>query len=81
MPIRTMRQICIFIDELAPSKLMIQGFNQGEQWVIGMIRFKLTIGDLESTMFFHVIDYKTSYHFLIGHPWLHETRLMLSTLY
>lgn len=31
IPIHTMRQIGISIDELARSKLMIQGFNQGGQ--------------------------------------------------
>lgn len=46
-----------------------------------MIHLKLTIGDLESTTLFHVIDYKTSYHLLISHPWLHETGVVLSTLH
>lgn len=77
MPIHTMRQISISIDELARNK--IQGFNQGGQRVIGMIQLKLTIRDLESTMLFHVIDCKTSYHLLLGRPWLHETEVVPST--
>lgn len=81
MPIYTIRQIGISTDELARSKLMIQGFNQGGQRAIGMIHLKLTIRDLELTTLFHVIDCKTSYHLLLGCPWLHETGVVPSTLH
>ena len=45
------------MDELLPSKLMIQGFNQGGQRAIGKIRLHMLIGEME---FFHVIDAKTT---------------------
>lgn len=60
---------------------MIQRFNQGRHRAIGIIRLKLTIGDLESTTLFHVINCKSSYHLLLGRPWLYETEVVPSTLH
>ena len=39
---------------------MIQGFNQGGQRAIGMIRLELVTGELSLKTLFHVIDAKTS---------------------
>ena len=63
-----MRQLGILMDELSNSKLVIQGFNQGSQRVIGMIRLELIIGDLKASASFHVIDSRTTYKLLLGRP-------------
>ncbi|KAL0307802.1 UNVERIFIED_CONTAM: hypothetical protein Sangu_3011500 [Sesamum angustifolium] len=58
---------------------MIQGFNQGGQRVVGIIRMQLTMEDMVSSALFHVIDAKTSYNILLGRPWLHENAVVPST--
>ncbi|KAL0313481.1 UNVERIFIED_CONTAM: Transposon Tf2-12 polyprotein [Sesamum radiatum] len=58
---------------------MIQGFNQGGQRAVGIIRMQLTMEDMVSTALFHVIDAKTSYNMLLGRPWLHENAVVAST--
>ncbi|KAL0455334.1 UNVERIFIED_CONTAM: hypothetical protein Slati_0872600 [Sesamum latifolium] len=58
---------------------MIQGFNQGGQRAAGIIRLQLTMEDIVSTALFHVIDTKTSYNMLLGHPWLHKNAVVPST--
>ncbi|KAL0416029.1 UNVERIFIED_CONTAM: hypothetical protein Slati_3434800 [Sesamum latifolium] len=58
---------------------MIQGFNQGGQRAVGIIRMQLTLEDMVSTALFHVIDAKTSYNMLLGCPWLHENVIVPST--
>ncbi|KAL0405376.1 UNVERIFIED_CONTAM: Transposon Tf2-12 polyprotein [Sesamum latifolium] len=58
---------------------MIQGFNQGGQRTVGIIRLQLTMEDMVSTALFHVIDAKTSYNMLLGRPWLHENYVVPST--
>ncbi|KAL0305216.1 UNVERIFIED_CONTAM: hypothetical protein Scaly_2992100 [Sesamum calycinum] len=63
------------IDELSNSRLMIQGFNQGGQRAVGIIRMQLTMEDMVSSALFHVIDAKTSYNMLLGRPWLHENAI------
>ncbi|KAL0299019.1 UNVERIFIED_CONTAM: Transposon Tf2-12 polyprotein [Sesamum radiatum] len=67
------------IDELSNSRLMIQGFNQGGQRAVGIIRMQLTMEDMVSSALFHVIDAKTSYNMLLGRPWLHEIAVVPST--
>ncbi|KAK4381670.1 hypothetical protein Sango_2945100 [Sesamum angolense] len=67
------------IDELFNSRLMIQGFNQGGQRAIGIIRMQLIMEDMVSSALFHVIDAKTSYNMLLGCPWLHENAVVPST--
>ncbi|KAI5342408.1 hypothetical protein L3X38_010283 [Prunus dulcis] len=47
MPKSTMIKLGITVDELSRSRLMIQGFNQGGQRAMGMIRIELVIGDLK----------------------------------
>ncbi|TYK01673.1 ty3-gypsy retrotransposon protein [Cucumis melo var. makuwa] len=81
MPKSTMRPLGILVDELSNSKLVIQGFNQGSQRVIGMVRLELIIGDLKASALFHVIDSRTTYKLLLGRPWIHRNGVVTSTLH
>ncbi|KAH0657785.1 hypothetical protein KY289_026533 [Solanum tuberosum] len=58
---------------------MIQGFNQGGQRAIGAVKIDLTIEELQSSVWLHVIDAKTSYNILLGRPWVHENKVIPST--
>ncbi|KAK4382582.1 hypothetical protein Sango_2857700 [Sesamum angolense] len=53
---------------LLDIRLMIQGFNQGGQRVVGIIKMQLTMEDMVSSTLFHVIDAKTSYDMLLDRP-------------
>ena len=46
-----------------------------------MIHLELIIGELTSNVLFHVIDAKTTYNTLLGHPWIHGHRIVPSTLH
>ncbi|KAL0387476.1 UNVERIFIED_CONTAM: hypothetical protein Sradi_2629400 [Sesamum radiatum] len=58
---------------------MIQGFNQGGQRAVDIIRMQLTMEDMVSSALFYVIDTKTSYNMLLCRPWLHENAVVPST--
>ncbi|RVW90037.1 hypothetical protein CK203_035859 [Vitis vinifera] len=47
MPKTTMKRLEIATKELTRSRLMIQGFNQGGQRAIGMIRLRLVTGGVK----------------------------------
>ena len=79
MPKSTMTTIGIKVDELSRSHLLIQGFNQGRQRAMGIIRVEMTICELKSSTLFHVIDVRTSYSLLLGRPWIHENGVVPST--
>ena len=76
-----MRQLGILIDELSNSKMVIEGFNQGSQRVIGMIRLELTISGLKASALFHVINLKTTYKLLLSCPWIQENGVVTSTMH
>ncbi|KAK4380936.1 hypothetical protein Sango_3016400 [Sesamum angolense] len=63
--LRILEELGILIDELSNSCLMIQGFNQEGQRVVGIKRMQLTMEDMVSSTLFHVIDAKTSYNMLL----------------
>ena len=69
------------MEELPKSRMVIQGFNLESQRAVDMIRLELILGDMSSSSIFHVIDFKTSYKLLLGHPWLNEHRIVASTLH
>ncbi|KAM1087923.1 hypothetical protein ACFX2B_013260 [Malus domestica] len=81
MPKSTMTTISNKAEELSLSRLLIQGFNQGGQRAIGMIQVEMTIGELKSSMIFHVIDARTFYGLLLGRPWIHANGVVPSTLH
>ncbi|KAM2981393.1 hypothetical protein FF2_012699 [Malus domestica] len=81
MPKSTMTTIGIKADELSLSRLLIQGFNQGGQKAMGMIRVEMTIGELKSSTIFHMIDARTSYGLLLGRPWIYANGVVPSTLH
>jgi len=58
MPKSTMNNLGITVDDLSKSQMVIQGFRLESQRAIGMIRLKLTMGDLSTSSIFHVIDFK-----------------------
>ncbi|KAH0756363.1 hypothetical protein KY290_026633 [Solanum tuberosum] len=79
LPICTMKELGISTANLTDSRLMIQGFNQGGQRSIGTVKIDLTIGELQSSVWLHVIDAKTSYNILLSRPWVHENKVIPST--
>ncbi|KAL0458912.1 UNVERIFIED_CONTAM: hypothetical protein Slati_0518400 [Sesamum latifolium] len=79
LQLRILKELGIPVDELSNSRLMIQGFNQGGQRAVGIIRLQLAMEDMISTALFHIIDAKTSYDMLLGRPWLHKNTVVPST--
>ncbi|XP_070056825.1 uncharacterized protein [Nicotiana tomentosiformis] len=79
LPICIGKELGIPINKLLESRVMIQRYNQGGQRAIGAIRLGITIEDMQSNAWLHVIDVKTSYNVLLGRPWIHENKVVPST--
>ena len=60
LPLKILKELGISLDELLPSRLMIQGLNQDGQRVVGKIRLQMLIGEMELSALFHVIDAETT---------------------
>ncbi|XP_031127546.1 uncharacterized protein LOC116029639 [Ipomoea triloba] len=79
LSLRALKNLGGSSDELAQSRLMIQGFNQGWQRAIGIINLNLRVGGLSSSVVCHVIEARTSYNLLLGRPWIHENGVVPSS--
>ncbi|XP_070015817.1 uncharacterized protein [Nicotiana sylvestris] len=79
LPIRTVKELGIPMSELSESHVMTQKFNQWGQRAIGAVKLEITIEDMQSSAWLHVIDAKTSYNVLLGRPWIHENKVVPST--
>ncbi|KAL0387545.1 UNVERIFIED_CONTAM: hypothetical protein Sradi_2636300 [Sesamum radiatum] len=79
LPLRILKELGFPIDELSNSRFMIEGFNQGRQRAVGIIRMQLTMEDTVSSALFHVINAKTSYNMFLDRPWLYENAVVPST--
>lgn len=66
LPLKTMKELGIYMDELFLSHLIIQGFYQRGQNTEGKIRLATYMEYMESNALFHVIDVKTTYNILLG---------------
>nr|XP_027100429.1 uncharacterized protein LOC113719420 [Coffea arabica] len=77
----TLKELGIPVDELFNSQLMIQGFNQGGQRVLGSLNLEIVIDDMSFRALLYVIDAKTTYNVLLGRPWIHENGVVPSTLH
>jgi len=80
LPLKTMKELGIPMDELFPSHPMIQCFNQEGQNAIGKM-LAIHMEDMTFNALFHVIDVKTTYNMLLRRPWIHENGIISSTLH
>ena len=81
LPVKTLKDLGIPMDELMKSRLTIQEFNQGGQRILGNIRLSMLMDEFRSKALFHVIDVRTSYKMLLRRPWIHENGVVSSTLH
>ncbi|GAA0142308.1 hypothetical protein LIER_03240 [Lithospermum erythrorhizon] len=81
LPLQTLKLLGISTDELQQSCILIQGFNQNGQRALGKVALHLTIGELEITSRFHVIDARITFNVLPRRPWIHSSNAVPSTLH
>jgi hypothetical protein len=81
LPLHTLKKIGYFQRDLSRSNVVIHGFNQAGQEAMGTISLVLKLEKFMTYIKFHVIDETTSYNALLGCPWLHENKIVPSTLH
>jgi hypothetical protein len=81
LPMHTLKRIGYSKGDLCHSNVVIRGFNQSGQEALGTISLVLKFENFMTYVKFYVIDVATSYNALIGHPWLHENKVIPSTLH
>ncbi|GAA0174419.1 hypothetical protein LIER_27812 [Lithospermum erythrorhizon] len=81
LPLQALKLIDISTEDLQQSRIIIQGFNQDGERMLGKLGLHLVLGELETTAWFHVIDAKVTYNILLGRSWIHSSNVVPSTLH
>ena len=68
-------------ERLTLHEVTLSGFASNKSKTIGHIVVDLKVGPLRSPTRFHVIEEDTSYHLLLGRPWIHAHNCIPSTLH
>ncbi|XP_070004166.1 uncharacterized protein [Nicotiana sylvestris] len=77
----TLNKLTVDHDRIHRNNVCAQGFDGGGTDTVGDIILGLTIGPVEFTMEFQVVDMAVSYNLLLGQPWIHAAKAVPSTLH
>lgn len=65
-------------EKIQKQPFVVSSFNEIRTYRIGSMSLDLTIGPTRTAHRFHVIDSQTSYHLLLGRPWVHRYKAIPS---
>ena len=69
------------VTRIHKNNIYVRGFDGGGTSTVDDIVLELTIGLVEFTMEFQVLDVAVSYNLLLGRPWIHAAKAVPSTLH
>ena len=79
IPLSTLQVAGISERKIQGCPMEATGFGGRGEYTAGHIQLWLKVGPIASLARFHVVKTEVSYHVLLGRPWLHKHRLVLST--
>jgi len=80
-PLRTARMLGIRDEDLSPSTQGIRAYDNSRRQALGTITMNVTAGAIEHATTFQVVDIKASFNLLLGRPWLHDLKVVPSSLH
>lgn len=76
-PLRTATRMGVDPTSFRPSSLIVRAFDNSRREVIGEVDLDITIGPATFAVTFQVLDIQTTFHLLLGRPWIHDARVTL----
>ncbi|XP_019248447.1 PREDICTED: uncharacterized protein LOC109227704 [Nicotiana attenuata] len=80
-PLSTLNKLKVDDERIQKNSICVRGFDGGGKDSVGDTVLELTIGSVEFTMEFQVLDVAVSYNLLLGRPWIHAAKEVPSTLH
>ncbi|XP_070025150.1 uncharacterized protein [Nicotiana sylvestris] len=80
-PLSTLQKLKIGTERIHLNSVCVRGFDGGGKDSVGDIMLELSIGPIEFTMEFQVLDVNISYNLLLGRPWIHAAKAVPSSLH
>nr|XP_009789531.1 PREDICTED: uncharacterized protein LOC104237141 [Nicotiana sylvestris] len=69
------------LDQIIPTSRVLNGFNMAGEATKGEITLSVNVSEVVQDAKFHVTDGDMRYNTLLGRPWIHDMREVLSNLY
>ncbi|XP_070037170.1 uncharacterized protein [Nicotiana tomentosiformis] len=73
-PLSTLQKLKIGTERIHMNNVCVRGFDGGGKDSVGDIMLELSIGPVEFTMEFQVLDVVVSYNLLSDRPWIHAAK-------
>ncbi|XP_070015779.1 uncharacterized protein [Nicotiana sylvestris] len=80
-PLSTLQKLKIGTERIHLNSVCVRGFDEGGKDFVGDIMLELSIGPVEFTMEFQVLDGAVSYNLLLSRPWIHAAKAVPSSLH
>ncbi|XP_070013312.1 uncharacterized protein [Nicotiana sylvestris] len=80
-PLSTLNKLKVNDERIHKNSICVRRFDGGRKDSVGDIMLELTIGPVEFTMEFQVVDVAVPYNLLLGQPWIHTAKAVPSTLH
>ncbi|XP_070026326.1 uncharacterized protein [Nicotiana sylvestris] len=80
-PLSTLNKLKVDDGRIHKNNICVRGFDGRGKDFVGDIMLELTIGPVEFTMEFQVLDVDISYNLLLGRPWIHVAKAVPSSLH
>ncbi|XP_019228714.1 PREDICTED: uncharacterized protein LOC109209823 [Nicotiana attenuata] len=80
-PLSTLNKLKVDDERIHKNSICVRGFDGGGKDSVGDIMLELTIGPVEFSMEFQVLDVAVSYNLLLGRPWIHVGKAVPSSLH
>ncbi|XP_075109517.1 uncharacterized protein LOC107804037 [Nicotiana tabacum] len=80
-PLSTLQKLKIGTERIHLNSVCVRGFDGGGKDFVGDIMLELSIGPVEFTMEFQVLDVAVSYNLLLGRPWILAAKAVPSSLH
>ncbi|XP_070005323.1 uncharacterized protein [Nicotiana sylvestris] len=80
-PLSTLQKLKIGTERIHLNSVCVRGFDGGGKYSVGDIMLELSIGPVEFTMEFQVLDVAVSYNPLLGRPRIHAAKAVPYSLH
>ncbi|XP_070031043.1 uncharacterized protein [Nicotiana tomentosiformis] len=80
-PLSTLQKFKMGTEQIHMNSVCVRGFDGEGKDSIGDIMLELSIGPVEFTMEFQVLDVSVSYNQFLGRPWIHAAKAVPSSLH
>jgi gag-polyprotein putative aspartyl protease len=81
LPLTTFKAAGLSANKVVQRSVRVAGFGQQEQKTLGYILLSLNVGGITAPTRFHIIEANTSYHMILGRPWIHWHKAVPSSYF